>query len=100
MAAVPATDGGLIYLPMLKDVRGHLIGNVVLAVLSTITIALRLYGRVSLGYGLDDLLIVLAWMFSMSLVAESGFRTYLVLLIVQSLSMFLTWISGFDRRWV
>ena len=65
----------LIDLPMLDVVRQHVIGCSVLAAFGTLAIALRLYGRqLSIGFGWDDLLIVLAWMFSMSLVAEQVFR--------------------------
>lgn len=75
MATLPPTGGPLIYLPILEPVRQHLTTNVVLAVFATIAIAGRLYGRhFSVGYGWDDLLIVFAWMFSMAILAESGFR--------------------------
>lgn len=68
----------LIDLPMLDVVRQHVIGCAVLAAFGTVTIALRLYGRsLSIGFGWDDLLIVLAWLFSMSLVAEQVFRASL-----------------------
>ncbi|KAH7304200.1 integral membrane protein [Stachybotrys elegans] len=64
----------VINLPMLPVARQHVVGLSVLAGLGTTCIALRLYGRhFTIGYGWDDLLIVIAWMFSMSLVAEAGF---------------------------
>lgn len=67
----------LIDLPMLDVVRQHVIGCSVLAGFGTVAIALRLYGRhFSIGYGWDDLLIVLAWLFSMSLVAEQVFCAF------------------------
>lgn len=73
MDALPQ-DGPLVYLPMLDIVRQHIIGVAVLAAFATITIALRLYGRhFSIGFGWDDLLIAIAWLFSMSLVAEAIF---------------------------
>lgn len=62
------------YLPMLAVAREHLIGCSILAAFATVCVALRLYGRhFSIGYGWDDLLIVFAWLFSMSLVAEMAF---------------------------
>lgn len=71
-----ATMTTLMYLPMLDEVRQHLIGCSILAAFATLTIALRLYGRhFSIGYGWDDFLIVFAWIFSLSLVAEMAFRT-------------------------
>ncbi len=103
MTALPPTSGQLIYLPVLDSVRQHLTGNVVLAVFATISIALRLYGRhFSLGYGWDDLLIVFAWMFSMALLAESGFREWHRHRhrVGAPGQVFLTMNSCHDRRWI
>jgi hypothetical protein len=64
----------VIHLPMLPVAREHVVGVAVLAGLATTCIALRLYGRhFTIGYGWDDLLIVVAWLFSMALVAEAAF---------------------------